>query len=911
MIRSQRIRAFSTLLVLAGGAWVLDGCAARRAEPRTAHRHGRWLTREKGKPEGPTNWFLNQRRSVDGTIPLRARARALEEHLRVVESSPLVPGSWVNVGPQNVGGRVTALAVDPVSPAHLWLGTAAGGVWTSTDSGTSWTSVFDDQTALSIGSVATHPTDSNIVYVGTGEDNGGGFSYDGEGIFKTTNGGATWTNAGLQATRRIGQIAIDPTDGQRIFVAAGGDWFRRDTNRGIYRSVDGAATWQQVLFVADDTGGIDLAIDPTNPSRIFAALWQRYSEATSWYIGGASSGIYRSEDGGDTWTKLAGGLPAVAGRIGLALAPSSPQTVYACVINTLGGLDGVYRSLDSGNSWTRRSTGSSGFSSYSYYFSQIRVHPTIPDTIYALDVNLLRSTNGGQTFSAIAGSVHVDWHALIIEPGGRWLAGTDGGFYRSVNDGSAFTKALTLPITQFYDLGISYQNPLVRFAGAQDNFTQRTTTGGISDWVSVLGGDGLQCEVDYANPSRVYAEYQYGGINRSTNGGNSFSSATTGIVSSDRRNWNTPITIDPLVPSTLYTGTQRVYRSTDYAASWSPISPDLSDGHPLDDGPSQFPDGGDLAHLKNLVDHTITVVSVSKLDNDILWVGTDDGNVWVSEDAGAIWTNVNPPGADYWVTDIEPSRLDASTAYLTVTGYREGDKLPYVRVTRDLGQTWEDLGAGLPQVPVSTILPSSEWRGRLFVGNDLGVLLSDDDGLTWADMRGGMPYAVVMDLVEHVPSHTLFAGTHARSIFTFDTSQLPPPDGDGDGLDNNADCALRDAGAIALPEEVGLLQLDSNVQIQGFAPSETVVLSWPSLASQAGGGTVYDVAMGTLAALATQGTSGAGFLACSFAGTGLVDETPLAPRQGIYYLVRGRNSCGAGSWGRDGAGAERAPSACP
>lgn len=882
------------IVLIAAAMCAMAACAAPRPEP---------LRR-------PAAWFMKQRLGREGRLPVRARAVALDR-ARARGLVDAAPGSWVSVGPFNIGGRVTSLGVDPNNPARIWLGSAEGGVFVSTDGGTGWSPVFDGQTALSIGSLAVHPTDSNTIYVGTGEDNGGGFSYDGEGVFRSTDGGTTWIGLGLAETRRIGRIAVDPADPRRVFVAAGGDWFGRDAHRGIYRSTDGGVGWEKVLYVADDAGAIDVAIDPIDTNRIYAAIWQRQSQGSSWYISGPQSGVYRSSDGGATWSRLANGLPAGpdVGRIGLAIARSSPNIVYALVIDGRGDLFGLYRTVDAGDSWTALSATSLLLAGFSYYFGNIRVDPADPDTVYVLDVFLLKSTDGGASFGIIAANAHPDWHDLIVEAN-RLLAGNDAGFFRSRNGGSSWEQATTLPITQFYDLAIDRLQPSRRFGGTQDNGTVRTKTGDPSEWQNILGGDGLHCEVDYTNSSIVYAESQYGHIYRSTNGGNSFVRTMIGLDANERRNWSVPITLDPVVPTTLYLGYQRVWRSIDSAGFWQPLSPDLT-GDPgaavsafrgLDLSRRLDRAGDD--HLMNLITGTITAVSVSPVDNRILWAGTDDGNVWVSADAGTSWARVNPPGPAHWVTDIACDPFDARTAWLAVTGYRSGDRVPYVRVTTDLGSTWLDLGGTLPQVPINSVAADSEWRGRLFAGSDLGVHLSDDGGASWSLMNGGMPYVVVTDLVLHGPSRALYAGTHGRSIYAYDLRQLPPADGDGDGVDNNHDCALADPGAFAPPGEVDPLTV-------AHGPGSGAVLSWPGLSASAGPGTIYDVAAGDLAGLAGGGTMASFSLICGASTTTTMDPALPAPGSGFYYMVRARNACGAGAWGADSGGLARISPACP
>jgi photosystem II stability/assembly factor-like uncharacterized protein len=895
-LTATAVRGIVAVLTLAAAV-----CAWRQARLRAeSHRSGRVAESIRADP---SFWFMAQRLSGDGRIPVRARGRALAE-AGAGAGLASAPGTWASAGPLNIGGRATAIAVDPNDPNRIWLGSAEGGVFRSDDAGVNWTPVFDGQTAAAIGSIAVHPTDSNTVYVGTGEDNGGGFAYDGEGIFRTTDGGATWTSLGLAEVRRIGRIAIDPSQPARLFAAAGGDWFNKDQNRGIYRSTDGGLTWQKVLYVADDAGGIDVAIDPANPSRVYAAIWQRQIHSDTWYVGGPASGVWRSSDGGATWSRLTNGLPAGpdVGRIGLAVAPSSPNVVYALVVNAEGNIDGVFRSTDYGSTWANQNAVIALFG-FSYYFGNIRVDPGDANTVYVLDLRLLKSTDGGSTFTPIAAHVHVDWHDLVVS--GRVIVGAnDGGFCRSRNNGSSWDLATTLPITQFYDLAIARPDPRVVIGGTQDNGTIRTLTGGPSDWSTLLEGDGFQCGVEGATSALVYAERQYGDIMRSTDGGGIFMTATTGIDPGERCNWNTPITLDPASASTLYTGWQRVYRSTDGALSWTPISLDLPGGAAPGAAGSGTRGAGSADHTMNLVRHTITVVSVSPIDPGVLWAGTDDGRVWVRADSGSSWSRVDPPGTASWVTDIAGDPFDARAAYLTVTGYRQGDRTPYVRATSDLGATWRDLSGTLPQLPVNCILPDSEWRGRLFLGNDLGVYLSDDGGATWSPLHGGMPYVVVLDLERHDPTHTVYAATHGRSIYTFDLDQLPPADGDHDGVDNNHDCALADPGAFSAPGEAGPLSLAAG------AAGESI-LSWPGLAASSGPGTVYDVASGSIASLVSSGFAASTSLACGLSVPGATDGSVPPTGAGIYYVVRGRNACGAGTWGRDSAGRERTPPACP
>ena len=845
------------------------------------------------EPDSRAGKVFAQRNAYD-PFPARFRSLAIE---RARERGAMTnsTGVWTSIGPYNLGGRASAVARDPNDGNVLWLGAADGGVFKSTDGGVQWTPVFDSQVALSIGAIAVHPTDSNVVYVGTGEENGLTYSYDGEGVFKTIDGGATWTSVGLAETRHIGKIAIDPVDPQRVFVAAGGGVFNKDVHRGVYRSTDGGGSWQKVLYVADDSGAADVAIDPSNPARVFAAIWQRNKSGNVGYYGGANCGIYRSTNSGTSWTRLTQGLPTGAnvGRIGIAIAPTQPQTVYAVIYDATGTLLGIYRATDGGDHWSKQSSNQlpPQFATYGYYFGQVRVSPASASTVYVLDATYWRSTDGAKSFSQLPGLSYADEHDLIVGPGLQLLLVNDGGFHKSTDEGATFTHATTIPIAQLYGFCVARQNPLRRIGGLQDHGITRTTTGGTSNWQRLRSGDGMQCQIDPTNLNKAYAELQYGNIMRSVNGGDTWVDALTGIDLFERANWNTPISLDPTIPSTIYMGFQKVYRSSDSALNWTAISPDLTNG-PAPPSPP------------NPVSGTITAVRASPVDPSVIWAGTDDGNVWVTSNGGTSWTKRNPLGPAYWVTAIAPDPFDAQKAYLTVTGYRAGDDTAYLRVTTDLGVTWQSLSAGLPQIPLDDVMQDPLWHGRLYVASDIGVHLSDDAGATWSMMGTGMPAVVTARLVLDDPTRTLYAATYGRSVFSYALSQLPPPDGDADGADNNADCAPADPSAFAPPSEI------SPVAVERVSPADAR-LSWPSASGTAGTGTVYDVARGNLSDLPVAGTGTSGTLACAVAATEVVDATVPAPSEGFYYLVRARNACGIGTWGNSSAGLPRASGACP
>jgi len=715
-----------------------------------------------GGPHAPSEWFYAQRVYPHAEIKPVDLARARNEGalLRQAVSDAAVP--WDPVGPINIGGRIADLAIHPFDPLTVYVGSAEGGILKTTDGGFSWTPTFDNLETLSIGDVTVDPTNGDIVYAGTGEPNNGGGSvtYGGLGVYKTTNGGVTWNNMGLNDTRYIGRIVIDPTNTQRLFVAAMGALFSTNPERGVYRSTDAGQSWQHVLSVTDSTGAIDLVIDRLQPNRIYAATWERIRHPHTRRYGGFTSAVYRSTDGGNNWSILGGGLPSPAvvnGRIGLAIANSNPSVLYAIYADEVGNFAGVYKTTNGGDSWVRTNDGalSGSYATYGWWFGNIRVDPVNADRVFVVGFNTYRSTNGGATWAQIGANMHVDHHAMewVANGTGQMMYdGNDGGLYFSSNGGTNWTEILNLPITQFYTVAVDHQIPTRRYGGTQDNGTNRTLSGGVNDWAEIYGGDGFYVNVDPSNNNFVYAESQYGGLGRSTNGGASFAGATSGISGSDRMNWSTPVVLDPTNPQTLYYGANRLYRSTNRAVSWTAISNDLSDGNPGSGG---------------VVFGTITTIAASASNPQVIYAGTDDANVWVTLNGGAGWTRIDSALPERWITRVAVDRTLPEVAYVTLSGFRDDDPLSHVYRTTDFGTTWAPISSNLPEAPVNDLEIDPDDASTLYVATDVGVYVTTDLGGSWSALGTGLPNGVVSDLHLHAPTRTLTAATYGRSMFTY------------------------------------------------------------------------------------------------------------------------------------------------
>jgi photosystem II stability/assembly factor-like uncharacterized protein len=717
---------------------------------------------EDNEKQDPSDWYFYQRAYPNDNINPEAYMDAVRQTQAFQKKNGLSTRSaanWILAGPTNGGGRITSLAVHPSNPQTIYAGAAAGGVFKSINGGTSWSPMFDSTLSLSIGDVAIAPSNPQIVYVGTGEANGGGGStnYDGVGVYKSQNGGTSWQHLGPTGIGSIGKVVIDPKNSNRVFVASMGYLYASSSKRGVYRTLNGGSTWEKVLYLTDSTGCIDMAIHPTNPDTVYAAMWERIRRPNLRDYGGSTCGIFRSVNGGQTWVKMQTGLPTTnIGRIGISISPKNPSVLYAIYADESGEYKGVYRSNNNGETWITLDPAVNLqylYTGFGWWFGKIYADPTNENIAYVLGVESYRTLDAGKTWQTFTMSNHVDHHALWINPNDNQniINGNDGGVYSTKNFGTNWTYHNTLPISQFYTCEIDEQNPLRLYGGLQDNGVWRTLDGFLSNWNTILGGDGFYCLVNPLDNRYIYAESQYGNLARSADGGDSFGYALSGVNPSDRKNWQVPVVFAPNNPATLYYGTHRVYRSTDNAVSWTTISPDLTHGS-----------GG----VGGIVYGTITTISVSPKNPQIIYAGTDDGYVWISTDEGLDWRKITTGLPNRWVTRIETDPFDVNTAYVTVSGFKWNEYQPHVLKTTNLGETWVDISANLPQAPANDIVPDPSEKGTLYVATDMGVFVNrNENAPTWELLGTGMPLCPVTDLRFHKATRKLVAATFGRSIY--------------------------------------------------------------------------------------------------------------------------------------------------
>ena len=703
------------------------------------------------------DWFERQRAFPFEEIPEGEYVKSIEYTKQNIPADKNINAAWTLAGPINIEGRITTVAIHPTNPQIVYAGCANGGIWKSTNYCQSWTSVFDNQNTSSIGSLAIDPVNPSIIYCGTGESNSLRSYYPGTGIYKSTDGGNTWQLVGLPNSFSIGRIAINPVNPQEVYAAALGSLRRTNNERGIYKTTNGGTNWNRVLFVADSVGAIDVILDPTNPSKVFAAMWERLRREDYIKYGGPQTALYLSTNSGQNWSVVTGGFPsndATMGRISLDICTSNPNTIYALTAYANGSSRGLYKSTNGGTGWALINSSVAGSSSYAYFNRICTVSPVDPNVLYCGGLGMEKSINGGTSFSSISYE-HVDQHAVTFAPSNSSyvVVGNDGGIDYSTNGGTTWQYSHTLPVSQFYAGDINYTNPVDIAGGLQDNGCVRSSSGALGSFVDMSGGDGFYVAYDYQNPLRIYASTQVGGFIRSTNGGLSFLGGTSGLDLT-YTNWMTPYVLDKNNPLTIYSGTYKIHKSINGMQSWTAISPDLANGHVVNLG-------------------TITTVDVSKSNPNVIYCGTDDANVWVTQNGGTNWTKINSGLPYRWVTRVMIHPDSANICYVSLSGYKVDSTGSHIFRTTNYGAIWTSIKSNLPDAPVNDIIIDPDRTSTLYIGTDIGVMTTTNLGVNWTTLGTGFPtYVPVHDLTYHKPTGKLVAWTHGRSALSI---IIPPP----------------------------------------------------------------------------------------------------------------------------------------
>ena len=698
------------------------------------------------------------------------------------------------IGPAVVGGRIDDFAVVESNPDIIYTATASGGVWKTSDGALTWKPIFEHNGAMSIGAIALAPSNPAIVWAGTGEANNRQSSSWGDGVYKSMDAGATWTRMGLAESHHIGRIAIDPRNENVVYVAAAGHLWGPNQERGLYKTTDGGKNWTRVLFINENTGVVDVKVDPRNPDTLFAAAYERRRTPFGFNGGGPDSALYKSSDGGATWKKLTKGLPYTdggdTGRIGVSIYRRDPSIVYAEVQHQNGGM---YRSEDHGETWVKMSNANPN----PPYFSNVFIDPNDDLRIWIAALQgsgelagVAYSQDGGKTFAPTWGTkVHADFHAMWIDPANsnHMIIGVDGGIYITRDRGINWAHVNDIPIGQAYQVGYDMAKPYHVCSGYQDNGSWwgpsavRNVNGILnSDWVEVLVGDGFHCQPDLADSNLVYVESQEGSLLRL----NMATHERANIVPQPKANegpyrfeWNAPIEISTHDAKTIYFGAQYLFKSTDRGDNWTTISPDLTTNADRNTMPilGKLPKDHLLSRNYGVSWYpTITRISESPVDANVVWVGTQDGNLQVTRDGGKNWTNVAdrvagvPKGT--YVNGVEASHMGAGAAYVVFDGHRGDDFKVYAFFTNDFGQTWQPVSGNLPAATGSARVIREDPRNQnlLFIGTEFGAYLSFDHGQQWERLGSNFPRVRVDDIKIHPREHDLILATHGRALWILD-----------------------------------------------------------------------------------------------------------------------------------------------
>jgi len=691
-----------------------------------------------------------------------------------------------SIGPANMSGRISALDAVCSDPKVIYIGAASGGVWKSEDGGISWQPIFDDQPDHSIGAIAVDQANPSIVWVGTGEPFVRNSVSIGRGVYVSRDAGKTWQRVGLEKTEKISDILVHPNDSNTVYVGALGATWGDSSERGVYKTTDGGRTWKKILYVNEKTGVADMAMDPSNPNKIFVAMWEHRRWPWFFKSGGPGSGLYVTIDGGETWKKLTDkeGLPkGDLGRIAIAVAPSRPQVVYALVEAEKNCL---LRSNDGGATWSVVND-ESGIHNRPFYYSRIYVNPVNENILYIMGSQLRVSEDGGRTVRSLfrGNQAHSDHHVMWIHPNGEMMiVGNDGGAVISYNRGNNWRYCENIPVGQFYHIAYDMEVPYNVYGGLQDNGSWRGAAYSLTDrgvmmyhWITVGGGDGFDVQPDPEDSKCGYGMSQGGSLYYyDVRTGTSRPCVPTESDVKHRYNWNAGLAIDPFDPKTVYYGSQFLHRSRDKGRSWEIISPDLTTNDP--EKQKQNESGGLTLDVTSAENHcTILSIAPSPKQPGVIWVGTDDGNVQLTRDGGKTWelvsknftsgkTALAPAGAT--VPHIKASRHDVATAYVAYDDHQRSNFTPYLLVTRDFGKTWKNLATSEIDGWCKAIEEDPVNPNLLFLGTEFGLYVSFNGGQNWMKWTHGLPTVPVFDLAVHPRENDLLIATHGRSIYIID-----------------------------------------------------------------------------------------------------------------------------------------------
>jgi photosystem II stability/assembly factor-like uncharacterized protein len=689
---------------------------------------------------------------------------------------------WRSIGPAVMGGRTVDIDVVEKQPWIIYAAIGPSGVWKTENNGITWSPVFHKESSVSVGDVTISQSHPDIVWVGTGEATCRNSVTIGDGVYKSVDGGKTWENMGLENTRHISRIVINPGDPNIVYIAAMGHLWGPNEERGIYKTIDGGKTWTKALYVDENTGFADLAIDPSDSLTLYAAAYEYRRTPYHFSSGGKGSGLFKTTDGGKTWENLKKDLPeGIFGRIGLAVSSSRPNVVYALIEHKEGG---IWRSEDRGKTWTRTCDTETfkQVNNRPFYYSQIRVDPTDDSVIYVFSTGGFVSRDMGNKFRPISGGTHSDHHALWIDPSNplHLIDGNDGGIDISYDGGKNWHPIRHMALAEVYQIGFDMRDPYFIYCGLQDNGlwggpSRNHETRGISndDWYVVGGGDGFYAQVDPTDHTTIYGNSQLNGLYRQDlriGRGKSIKPLAPFDEPPYRYNWNSPVLISPHDPNTVYTAGNYLFKTTDRGQTWMIISPDLT----TDDPEKQKDSGGPISMENTGAESHCTIITIaeSPIQEGVIWCGTDDGNVQVTLDAGKTWSNVvkNIPGLPprTWCSRIETSHFDAGTAYAAFDGHRNDDYTTYVYKTKDYGKSWTSIKGNLPFGWVHVIREDTGNKNLLFVGTEFGIFSSLDEGKSWFSLKNKMPTAAVRDIAIHPRENDLIIGTHGQGVWILD-----------------------------------------------------------------------------------------------------------------------------------------------